>query len=186
MKLKPLAYVCLLCVLSLGAQAQEKSANEKAANADNPIRAPNGIKLPTQKALASNNWLQDADSDADRFQKLEIYLRGFDQPMMEVGERYQRLYDAIKDKNWELADYQWDKVRMAINTGLMKRPKRTQNAEGMFLDGVWKQMDEVIKSKDYGRMRKQFMIARETCMACHIAEKVPFMNNRPLFRDLKF
>lgn len=161
-------------------------AQEKAPNADNPMRAPKGLKQPTQKAPISNNWLLDADNDADRFKKLEIYLRGFDQPMMEVGERYQRLYDAIKDKNWELADYQWDKIRLTINTGLMKRPKRTWNAEGIFLDGVWKPMDETIRSKDYGKMEKQFMVVRETCMACHAAEGVPFMNNRPLFRDMVF
>ncbi len=181
MNLKSIKFACLLGVLACGTHAQEK-----AANADNPMRAPKGIKLPEQNAPVSNNWLQDADSDADRFKKLEIYLRGFDQPMMEVGERYQRTYDAIKDKNWELADYQWDKIKLAINTGLMKRPKRTQNAEGMFLDGVWKQMDEAIKSKDYGRMQQQFMVVRQTCMACHVAEKVPFMNDQPLFRELKF
>ncbi|HBU28727.1 MAG: hypothetical protein A2X71_07250 [Thiobacillus sp. GWE1_62_9] len=161
-------------------------AYEKAPTVDNPARAPMGLKLPAQKASPSNNWLQDADSDADRFKKLEIYLRGFDQPMLEVGERYQRLYDAIKDKNWELADYQWDKTKWAINTGLMKRPKRTQNAEGIFLDGIWKQMDQAIKAKDYKQMKKEFMVAREACMACHVAENVAFMNNRPLFRDLRF
>lgn len=181
MKLKLITLASLLGALAFGTHAQEK-----AANADNPMRAPKTIKLPAQKAPVSNNWLQDADSDADRFKKLEIYLRGFDQPMMEVGERYQRTYDAIKDKNWELANYQWDKIKLAINTGLMKRPKRTQNAEGMFLDGVWKQMDDAIKSKDYSRMQEQFMVARQTCMACHIAEKVHFMNDRPLFRELVF
>jgi hypothetical protein len=174
-------FLTFLGLLTLGAHAQEK-----AANADNTMRMPKGIKQPAQKAPPSNNWLQDADSDSDRFKKLEIYLRGFDQPMLEVGERYQRTYDAIKDRNWELADYQWDKIKLAINTGLMKRPKRTQNAEGIFLDGIWKQMDETIKSRNHGEMEKQFVVVREVCMACHTAEKVPFMNNRSLFRDLVF
>lgn len=31
-----------------------------------------------------------------------------------------------------------------------------------------------------------FMVVREARMACHTAEKVLFMNNRPLFRDLVF
>ena len=92
-------------------------------------RAPKGIKVPPQQKPVSNAWLRDADSDADRFRKLEIYLRGFDQPMLEVGQRYLALYEAIKDRNWGLADYHWDKVKLAINGGLIKRPGRTANAE---------------------------------------------------------
>jgi hypothetical protein len=143
---------------------------------------PKGLKLPAQKKPPSNHWLDDADTDADRFRKLEIYLRGFDQPMLEVGQRYLALYDAIKDKNWGLADYHWDKVKVTINGGLMKRPKRTRNAESMFLDVAWPAMDKAIKSKDEGRIREQFGAVRETCMECHEKEKVPFMNESPIFR----
>lgn len=182
----PFAILGLLAALSLGAAAQDPALNEKAANADHPMRLPKGLTLPDQTAPPSNRWLLDADTDVDRFKKLEIYLRGFDQPMMEVGERYQRLYDAIRDRNWELADYQWNKIRLTINTGLMKRPKRTQNAEDIFLDTAWPEMEAAIKSKDDGRIQAQFMVIRQTCMACHIAEQVPFMNDRPLFRDLTF
>lgn len=161
-------------------------AEEKPANMDHPMLAPKGLQQPTQKLPPSNNWLQDADNDADRFKKLEIYLRGFDQPMAEVGHRYRGLYDAIKDKNSELADYHWEKISLTIKTGLMKRPKRTQNAELFFLDTIWSPMSETIKSKDFEKMQKQFMVIREACMACHIAESVTFMNNQPLFRDLIF
>ena len=147
-----------------------------------PPRHPKAIKLPQQKP-PSNNWLLDAADDTERFRRLQIYLRGFDQPMLEVGQRYLAVFDAIKDRNYDLADYQWDKVKVTINTALMKRPARTQNAEGMFLDGVWGQMDEAIKSKDQGRVEKQFANVRQICMACHVAEKVPFMNDMPLFRS---
>ncbi len=162
------------------------SAQIPATGAEQVPLAPKGLQLPAQKLPPSNNWLQDADSDADRFKKLEIYLRGFDQPMLEVGHRYRGLYDAIKDKNPELAGYHWDKISLTINTGLMKRPKRTHSAELFFLDTIWTPMSETIKSKDFEKMQKQFMVVREACMACHIAEGVTFMNNQPLFRDLIF
>lgn len=145
-------------------------------------RAPKGIKAPPQQKPVSNAWLRDADSDPDRFRKLEINLRGFDQPMLEVGQRYLALYEAIKDRNWGLADYHWDKVKLSINTGLIKRPARTANAESMFLDVAWPEMDKAIKSKDEQRIREQFGAVRGTCMACHAAEKVPFMNESPIFR----
>jgi hypothetical protein len=146
-------------------------------------RAPKGLKLPAQQKPPSNNWLLDADNDTDRFRKLQTYLRGFDQPMWEVGDRFVRLHGAIADENWELADYHWDKIKVTINGGLMKRPARTNNAEGMFLDTVWPAMDKAIKSKDVAAMREQFVVVRQTCMACHVAEKVSFMNNSAIFRD---
>lgn len=144
-------------------------------------RATKHISQPAQQKPASNNWLLDADSDADRFRKLQIYLRGFDQPMWEVGQRYLAVHQAIGDQNWELADYHWDKIKLTLATGLMKRPARTANTEGMFLDGVWGEMDRAIKSKDYAAMKTQFATVRQVCMACHVAEKVPFMNNSPVF-----
>ena len=161
-------------------------AEEKPAGAEPVLRAPKGLQQPVQKLPPSNNWLQDADNDLDRFKRLEIYLRGFDQPMAEVGQRYQHLYQAIKDKNPDLAEYHWEKIILSINTGLMKRPKRTQNAEVLFLDTIYLPMSEAIKSKDLEKMQKQFMVVREACMACHIAENVSFMNNQPMFRDLMF
>lgn len=36
----------------------------------------------------SNRWLSDAPDEQARLERLERYLRGFDQPMWEVGERY--------------------------------------------------------------------------------------------------
>lgn len=147
-----------------------------------PPRHPRDIKLEQRKP-PSNNWLPDADTDTDRFRRLQISLRGFDQPMWEVGHRYQAVYDAVKDGNHALADYHWDKVKVTIQTGLMKRSARTQNSEGMFLDGAWKEMNEAIKSKNQERIEKQFGNVRQVCMACHVAEKVPFMNETPLFRN---
>ena len=38
-------------------------------------------------------WLLEAESDSERFELLQRYLRGFDQPMWEVGERYRLVYE---------------------------------------------------------------------------------------------
>lgn len=43
-------------------------------------------------------WLSEAESDEKRFQLLQKYLRGFDQPMWEVGERYQSMHTALTRK----------------------------------------------------------------------------------------
>lgn len=167
---------CLIIGLVIGVNAQVPQTGI-------PPRAPKGVKLPPQQKPPSNNWLADADNDADRFRKLEIYLRGMDNSMWEVGYRYQAVYDAIVAKNYALADYHWQKIKSAINGGLIKRPGRTQNSEAMFLDTIWVAMNEAIKSKDHDRVVTQFAAVRQICIACHAAEKVPFINDMKMFSD---
>ncbi len=149
-------------------------------------RAPAGIDLPEQQAPPSNQWLQDADTDADRFRKLETYLGGFSSAMLEVGKRYRHFHQAIADDNLELAAYQWEKIGGAIKVGLMKRPARTANAEALFLDEVWPAMEASLEEGVVETVRTRFGVVREACMTCHAAEGVPFVNDQPLFRELVF
>jgi len=74
-------------------------------------------------APASSGWLTGAPDQATKDERLERYLRGFDQPMWEVGERYEHIEQALRDQNWDLAAYHWEKIKSTIEGGLMKRPK---------------------------------------------------------------
>src|SRR6187455_2295229 len=62
------------------------------------------------KATSPNDWLVGAP-DAARFALLQRQLRGFDQPMWEVGERFERVHAALKRGNYPLATYHWEKIR---------------------------------------------------------------------------
>ena len=83
----------------------------------------------------NNDWLLSAESDEERFRRLQRQLRGFDQPMWEVGERFESLHDALLRNNFGLALYHWDKIATTIRT----------------------------------------------CMGCHVAEGVAYMNDQALF-----
>ncbi len=131
----------------------------------------------------SNRWLLDAANDTERFNRLETYLGGFSGPMWEVGYRYQGVFDAIKDGNHDLASYHWNKIGSAMVNGTMKRPARKANADAMFLNGPWKAMTEALSSGEEERIRKSFLEQRQACIACHVAERAPFMNDQPLFRN---
>lgn len=139
---------------------------------------------PSEKPKA-DGWLTGAETDAVRVERLERYLRGFDQPMWEVGERFEHVEQALRDKNWALADYHWDKIKVTIEGGLMKRPKRRANAQALFLGEPWEQFDQALKSGDASRISTSFNRAKGACMACHAAEKVGFINDQPLFRRLQ-
>ena len=82
---------------------------------------------------AGSTWLS-RDRDEQRLQ-LERHLRGFDVAMREVGDRYVDLYWAGEDANWEAAAYELQKLRLAIENGLERRPKRATSARP-FLAGV--------------------------------------------------
>jgi cytochrome c1 len=53
----------------------------------------------------------------------------------------------------------------------------------MFLEsGVWQSMRDALTSKSPARMREEFQTVREVCMACHVAEKVGFLNDSSVFK----
>lgn len=131
---------------------------------------------------ANAGWLAGAPDEATRVERLERYLRGFDQPMWEVGERYRHVEQALRDENWALAQYHWDKIRTTIEGGLMKRPARRANAERLFLGAPWEALDAALASRQPDHIGPAFARAKGACMACHAAEGVAFMNDQPLFR----
>ena len=138
------------------------------------------IALP----VLADDWLTDTDEET-RAERLSSYLGGFSAAMWETGNRWERMARAIRDDNFELAHYHWDKIGSAIRGGYMKRPARQANADALFLDGIWKEYLETLESGDGEAIRKQFGQARDACMACHVAEDVPFMNDQPMFTELK-
>lgn len=136
----------------------------------------------TQPIKNRNGWLTAEQDPKLRLQKLETYLRGFDQPMLETGQRYESMYQALMDNNLKLAAYQWKKIRTTIENGLMKRPKRERNAKLLLLDAVWEDVMTDLTSNEPQRALIGFNKAKAACMSCHQAENKGFINNQPMFR----
>ena len=134
------------------------------------------------QALTRDDWLLNAPDDQARFRLLQTQARGFSASMIEVGQRYQAMYDAIGDGNFALAAYQWDKIRDAIQTGYARRPGRQPNSDARLLQPLFTPVREAFRSGDAALARASFAEVRTACMACHEAERIGFMNNQPLFR----
>ncbi len=145
-------------------------------------RLPQALEISQEKP-PSKRWLRDADSDAERFRRIEINERGFSQAMAEVGVRYTQSLEAAGLGHYELARYHWEKIADAINAGLMRRPDRTGNAEGLFLNGPWKAAHAALGAGDRAGISRALADARDACMACHVAEGVGYMNDSRVFRD---
>ena len=123
-----------------------------------------------------SNWLLETKTDKEKFKAIQKQLRGFDLAMVEVGYRFNSFYFAINDKNYDLAQYQWDKIKKAIENGTQRRPKRKKNSEAIFLDSEHKAMSEALDSKNAKDIQKEYEKTKQLCNACHVAENVPFIH----------
>jgi hypothetical protein len=133
------------------------------------------------KPVGTNDWLEGSENQ--KIETLAKHLRGFDMAMVETGYRYQELYWAGKDENWEYADYQIEKLRIAIENGLERRPNRAKSAEH-FLNVALPEMNKAVEQKDTAIFNENFQMLTNSCIACHAMEKVPhFTVKKPLHRQ---
>ena len=130
-----------------------------------------------------SNWLIELKDDKQKFKAIQKQLRGFDLAMVEVGYRFNSFYFALKDANYDLANYQLDKIKKAIQNGIQRRPKREHNSKSMFLDTQYKSMKKALQMKDEKLIFQEYENTKRNCNACHAAERVPFIKViNPVYR----
>ena len=135
-----------------------------------------GCVGPSTDGGLETTWLSPATDE--RWVQLERQLRGFDLAMVETGHRYTELFWAGRDGNWEAAGYHVRKMRLSIENGLERRPKRATSAES-FLEGPLGGMEEAVASRDHERFETRFRALTAACNACHAAEQVAFFEVQP-------
>lgn len=127
------------------------------------------------KAAGLDGWLKG--DDQEKFETIAGQLRGFDVAMVETGYRYQELYWAGQDENWDYAQYQLDKIKLVIESGFVRRPKRAASAEH-FLTVALPDMQKAVEAKDTALFNQNFALLTTSCNSCHNKENVPFFNVR--------
>jgi hypothetical protein len=138
-------------------------------------------KLLSDDKLTVDDWLLGAPGDVERFRRLQTELSGFDKPMLEVGERFSKLHEALTRENYELAVYQWWKIETRIRNAIAKRPKRAANAHGFFLGAPYERARVAFESRDPRAAWAAFNTAKGICQACHIAEQAGYVNQQSVF-----
>lgn len=127
----------------------------------------------TDKKNVQGEWIKGTEKEQIKI--IEKQFRGFDNAMVETGYRYQELYWAGQDQNWEYADYQLEKIKLAIENGLKRRPKRAKSAEH-FLTTILPEMKKSLEKKDTKIFNQNFQKMTINCNNCHAMEKVPFFS----------
>ena len=127
----------------------------------------------SESKTAQGEWIKG--SEDEKLNKIEKQFRGFDVAMVETGYRYKELYWAGQDENWEYANYQLEKIKVAVENGLERRPKRAKSAE-QFLENALPEMKKTIEEKNIDHFNKRFETLTHSCNSCHAMEDVPFFN----------
>lgn len=117
-------------------------------------------------------WLVTGSQD-ERWVKTARHLRGLDVAMIEISHRYEELYFAGGDQNWEYAEYQLGKLMLSTMNAVERRPKRADTAK--MLDAPIFALRKAIKEKDGPGFDAAFTQLTMMCNACHQAEQVGFM-----------
>lgn len=129
----------------------------------------------------ADNWLVN-EKDADkRVEMIQEQFGGFGTAMREVGDRWNSIHAALERGNLELASHHWEELHEAMEHGVLRRPARKPNADTYFFDSVWAEVKEDFASADTDRAWRGFEKGRTACMACHIAEEMPFLNDQAMF-----
>ncbi len=122
-------------------------------------------------------WMPDGD--AEKFLAIEGQMGGFSKSMRRVGYRYNELYWAADDQNWDFASYQLEKLESELRRGTVRRPGREASARS-FLDDAVPALQEVIDAEDGEAFEEQFEEFTMACNTCHGQEGVPFIQVQPL------
>jgi hypothetical protein len=125
--------------------------------------------------IGSQDWL--TGNLEEKLETITNHLRGFDMAMVETGYRHVELYWAGQDENWAYAEYQVEKLHLAIERGLERRPARAQSAQ-QYLELALPEMEEAVKERNKELFNRTFETFTQSCNACHHAEQVPHFNVR--------
>jgi len=127
----------------------------------------------SEKKTAQGEWIKG--TEAEQIKTVEKQFRSFDNSMVETDYRYQDLYWAGQDQNWQYDEYQLEKIKIAIENGLERRPKRAKSTEN-FLTYVLPEMKKTLEIKVTVIFNKNFQTMTINCISCHAMEKVPFFS----------
>jgi hypothetical protein len=117
-------------------------------------------------------WL--GTSQQEIYENIEEQFQGFSRTMVEVLYRYQELYWAGMDENWDYADYQHEHIIEALDQGFLRRPERELSSRS-FMTVAMPEMEAAIQSNDSSRFTEAFSQLINSCNTCHQMEEVAFI-----------
>nr|MBS0038381.1 hypothetical protein [Saprospiraceae bacterium] len=134
-----------------------------------------------ETSVGKEGWLSGTSDQ--KFETITTHIGGFARAMTEVSYRYNQLYWAGEDENWDYAAYQLEEMEEALQDGFQRRPLRAASGEH-FMEVVMPEMENAISSRDKSNFDNAFELFTAQCNNCHALEEVSFIQvNKPINRN---
>ncbi len=127
----------------------------------------------TSQPVGKDGWLKG--SAKEKFGAIANQLRGNDVAMPEIGYRFQELYWAGLDGNWEHAKYQIGKIRLAMDLARQRRPNREKSYQVFYRTGL-APLETIIAARDGAAFPSGMAAFTQSCNACHASENLAFFH----------
>lgn len=139
-------------------------ANPPPGQAAEPTSVPTG----TLDAAGVEQLVNSKFNTVDRSLALWNIQPGLGTVMIEFGNRFSRLYFAVKAGNWDMAKYQLGEMIEIQEVGETTRPARAPMLKA-FEDGFLTPLDKAIDAKDAQAFDTAYTAVVGGCNACHTA-----------------
>lgn len=126
----------------------------------------------TPQETYETEWLGETKQEI--VNNIEEQFQGFSSTMREIAYRYNELYWAGIDENWEYAEYQREHIVEALEQGLVRRPEHVASAQ-QFVSNALPEMKEVIQMGNSERFLENFARFTASCNTCHAMEELAFI-----------
>ncbi len=129
--------------------------------------------LAVTTVAAADDWRRTAD-ESTKIDQLVRAMPNTADLMLHVGERYNNLYWAARQEQWDFAAYQAKELRGVLNRNKVTRPGRAADID-QFLELAWPEIEEATASRDWDRFEAAFGSMRSACLACHATTGYDFI-----------
>ena len=93
-------------------------------------------------------------------------MPGMARLMVEVSDRYQILYYAAREGNWELARHEFSELRKTLRMAAVVRPKYQESLAGFEADHL-KPLEKAVRARDWGVFQQAFRQATDSANESH-------------------
>jgi hypothetical protein len=124
-------------------------------------------------AALADDWRREG-SDAEKLEQLIRAMPNTAALMLQVGDRYNNLYWAARQGQWEYAGYQLAEMQGVLRRNMVTRPGRAEDLQA-FMDDGFEGMEAAIEARNDELFLRAFEHMRGQCMACHAASGYEFI-----------
>ena len=135
--------------------------------------APSAFASGPGESGYNTTW-QTSETTEESLRRLWRAQSSVGELMLSLGQRYQNLYWAAKQGQWEFAEYQAEEMHESLETIPAREPELAPTLEA-FLETTYPDIQEAAASKNWDRFSASFNRLRENCMACHAANDHGFI-----------